>query len=186
MSIITAINFVLTNQSLKILPPMWIQKLLLFYLFLSLGSSYEFIREPANWQTAYETCQLEGKELITPSKPAQNDRLEKSLKKMNISSVWIAAQNRGHSKVFNWATSGLSVLNPKWCYLQPDNYKGVEYCVEFVRDCWNDKNCGSKLPFFCQTPHYYVKDDLKGNCKQKKNGISMECTWQNLYKKTNK
>lgn len=95
--------------------------------------------------------------------------------KNNVSEVWIAAQNRGHPSYFTWATSGKRVNTANWCPGQPDNNGGMEYCVKFVGNCWDDVNCDLKIPFYCNLPRTARPKKYEGVCKKKEDGVSMEC-----------
>uniref|UniRef100_A0AAG5D2I2 C-type lectin domain-containing protein n=1 Tax=Anopheles atroparvus TaxID=41427 RepID=A0AAG5D2I2_ANOAO len=73
------------------------------------------------------------------------------------STWWIGGTNLGREGSFIWISTNLPV-GYKTGYFnfspgQPDNYKGVENCLEIGRfgpTMWNDMPCDTKLHFVCE------------------------------------
>lgn len=73
---------------------------------------------------------------------------------------WTAGSNNHNEKKDNtnyiWFTNGKPLDYTNWIDKEPNNYKGEEHCLYFIRNQdlkWNDNNCLIKKYFVCQRQH---------------------------------
>lgn len=115
---------------------------------------------PENWMSAYEACKFYGMQLLTLYSYTEYQEVLTLMKKYKIEKVWIAATDMGHEGNFVWATTGQKVT---WMAGKADNYKNNEHCVHIWNEQWNDIDCNTKGPYFCEETAAAPKK-IMGNC----------------------
>ncbi|XDV23696.1 hypothetical protein PO909_028161 [Leuciscus waleckii] len=94
---------------------------------------YKYFSHPTKWITAEKNCQSLGANLASVRKKLENDFLLSLLP--SSTQTWIGA----HSAVDgHWMWSdGTVFLYTHWCAGEPNNYKGLEKCLEINYSCKN-------------------------------------------------
>lgn len=155
--------------------------LLLFLLSAAAAfnkSAIEFFSSPENWYTALEICQAHQMQLVTLDRFQDNKDLEELREKYGPVRFWIGATDLGEDFKFVWASTGRIVDSSNWRPFEPDNYLGLESCVEVSKDGWNDSNCQNVFPFFCQKRERYLNTNAyNGNCTEAVNVEKALCAW---------
>lgn len=64
---------------------------------------------------------------------------------------WISGSDLGHEGRFSWFSTGDPLEYKNYKVAQPDNFKGLEHCLDFnFTYGWNDAVCSTKLYFICE------------------------------------
>uniref|UniRef100_A0AAG5D1K9 C-type lectin domain-containing protein n=1 Tax=Anopheles atroparvus TaxID=41427 RepID=A0AAG5D1K9_ANOAO len=125
------------------------------------GKSYIVINKSRTFLEAWRFCASIGLRLATVTSAEESRLLDQAVNGTgNVpagSTWWIGGTNLGREGSFIWISTNLPV-GYKTGYFnfspgQPDNYKGVENCLEIGRfgpTMWNDMPCDTKLHFVCE------------------------------------
>ncbi|XP_027866888.1 galactose-specific lectin nattectin-like isoform X2 [Xiphophorus couchianus] len=74
--------------------------------------------------------------------------------------TWVGAHDSVQEGIWMWS-DGSKFLFDQWSYGQPNNFGGVEHCMDINlngRDYVNDDVCSKELPFICVRPLYPSHD----------------------------
>lgn len=107
------------------------------------------VSEKLNWFTAQELCQSRGMELLALNNSNDNCELNKIMEENNFEEIWIGANNLGFRDNFMWSSTGKFVAQASWYGGNPDNFMGMENCVEVNKLGWNDANCMLERKSIC-------------------------------------
>lgn len=126
------------------------------------GREVSVYLHPKNFYTAFETCRALDMDLLMIHNLMEELQMVELTTKYNISGVWLAATDLGHESLFVSLTTGKGLEYSNWFPSEPDNANGREHCVIFVKEYkqitdsvrggWNDFDCLSAKPFFCEMP----------------------------------
>lgn len=112
-----------------------------------------------SFSQAQQQCSMVGGHLATIVDDAQNEQLSAALNAQNQhDDVWIGLTDSAQEGVWQWVDSAAgepSVLEDgaysHWAFGQPDNWMGLEHCVDVWRDGgWNDADCNTPKGFACK------------------------------------
>ena len=125
------------------------------------------------WQAARDTCLGLGSDLaaLTSAEIASAiaAQVQSQMAGSAFQGVWIGGVDAERKGAWKWA-DGSVWANTSWAPSQPDNYNGVEGCLQLITPeqsasvawKWNDMPCGATLPFVCTVQGEVVV--FKVNC----------------------
>lgn len=112
------------------------------------------IEAPARWDVAQRTCVANGGELAMIDTDAENNALFQALRpRMGVPDLWIGLSDEAIENNFRWI-SGEPLQTPIWHPGEPNDFGGVEDCVQWVLSDgrWNDLPCHTPRPSLCEKP----------------------------------
>ncbi|ERL96123.1 lectin subunit alpha [Dendroctonus ponderosae] len=121
-------------------------------------SNYVVSKQAVTWKEAFVLCKQNGMDLVSIKNAEEHDAVAEALAPYpTIEGVnkgyWTAAMRFGTNS-FVWFTDGQPMVYTNFEDGQPDNFKGMEECVEYVKTKnkyrWNDIPCGYKFGYICQ------------------------------------
>jgi len=109
---------------------------------------HDFIFVPLNvsWSEAQAFCREHYTDLATVDDKEDNDNLLKVL--ANVSSAWIGLHRTSSASPLIWSDQSGSTFSD-WAAGQPNNYAGIQWCVNILYNKWSDQECFIKVPFVC-------------------------------------
>ncbi|XP_047658889.1 macrophage mannose receptor 1-like isoform X2 [Tachysurus fulvidraco] len=168
----------------------WCLVILVFSVTCGTGAyiphRYHFVNENKNWSEARTYCRENYTDLATIRNMGEMKKLNHTLMKKNAKTAWIGLQRAGPGR-WQWSLEDQTFYRDGVTYTnwdngkQPDNYNGVEYCVEFYKrsQIWNDDQCKKLNPFVCYegkntntNKYVYISDkkswyDAQTYCREK-------------------
>ncbi|KAK6175270.1 hypothetical protein SNE40_013767 [Patella caerulea] len=103
-----------------------------------------------NWKNANTTCEQDGGQILVMRTSVFYIKLE-ALSLLPHGEYWIGGHDMAKEGEFTWI-DGSDVTTDGWEDGQPDNYNGLEDCLQFKHLKLNDKNCIGRLKFLCEKP----------------------------------
>ncbi|XP_016963314.1 C-type lectin 37Da-like [Drosophila biarmipes] len=121
---------------------------------------YYFGPDAVNWYIAYENCRKLGSELVAFE---TNEEFDAVIGYLNSNlprgKYWTSGNDLGKTGAHNWFSSAQRISINRWAPGQPDNYKGVEHCIQFGYIYGNSNNyqlddnpCGALKNYVCEAP----------------------------------
>ncbi|KAK6177303.1 hypothetical protein SNE40_015430 [Patella caerulea] len=107
------------------------------------------ITSSATWEDAMARCYKDDGHLLIPNsqdKAAIATRL--ILRNLGVQFVHLGATDMNEEGVWNWL-NGAPIVNDR---IYTDNYDGMQHCLSYNSDRWDDQSCGLKRPFLCEIP----------------------------------
>ena len=111
---------------------------------------YKTFIEVLEWRAAEDQCKEVNAHLASIHSTEENLFISKMLTRIGINAAWIGGSNDAEGGSF-WSWTDRSQWNyDNWHIGEPNNYAGVEHCMELRKSgVHNDKNCGDALSFIC-------------------------------------
>ncbi|XP_039524868.1 C-type lectin 1-like isoform X2 [Pimephales promelas] len=109
---------------------------------------HDFIFVPLNvsWSEAQAFCREHYTDLATVDDKEDNDNLLNVM--ANVSSAWIGLHRTSSASPLIWSDQSGSTFSD-WAAGQPNNYAGIQWCVNILYNKWSDQECFIKVPFVC-------------------------------------
>ncbi|XP_059518194.1 pulmonary surfactant-associated protein D-like isoform X2 [Myotis daubentonii] len=102
------------------------------------------------FQEAEQVCAQAGGQLPSPRSAAENEALQHLLEAENKGAAFLSMTDSQTEGRFTYP-GGEPLVYSNWAPRQPDNYGGIEHCVEiFTNGKWNDTPCGEKRLVICE------------------------------------
>uniref|UniRef100_A0A1I8Q4E9 C-type lectin domain-containing protein n=1 Tax=Stomoxys calcitrans TaxID=35570 RepID=A0A1I8Q4E9_STOCA len=101
----------------------------------------------ANWLSAAEYCSSQGLTLASITSTVENQKLVQVLRDKGLVyggiSYWLSGSDLAHHGRWVWLSNGRPITYANWAKGQPNNYLGIEHCLEMYSDGrWDDVDCG--------------------------------------------
>lgn len=108
---------------------------------------HDFIFVPlnVNWSEAQSYCREHYTDLATVNDKEDNANLLKVLANAN---GWIGLHRTSSESPLIWSDRSGSTF-ADWGPNQPNNYDGIQWCVNIIQNQWNDQACHLKCAFVC-------------------------------------
>lgn len=111
---------------------------------------YLFVRTPKPWAEARTICQLQGYDLVTVNKAAEETWLDGRQGALGGGEWWIGYNDIGIENTWSWANGSLSSYN-NWRIGEPGATGSSEDCaVDGIAGQWADTDCSRSIPFICE------------------------------------
>lgn len=65
--------------------------------------------------------------------------------------MWIGGTNLADGSTYVWSPTGKLVNYKKFTSGEPNNNGGSENCLEYRNRGWNDRGCGVRQQFICES-----------------------------------
>ncbi|XP_066268395.1 perlucin-like protein [Branchiostoma lanceolatum] len=118
------------------------------------GTCFKAFNMMKAFSEAAETCRKDGGTLAMPRDTETNDFLVSLQQNPRYSSYWIGLHDRRKEREFEWIDGSALGKYDSWYPGQPDNHRGNEYCVAYLRKSlavkWFDWLCNLGAGFICQ------------------------------------
>ena len=109
---------------------------------------YKYASTPKTESGATNDCNGQGAHIASIHSAEENAFVQKLGESTH--SKWLGARKKGGS--FQWL-DGTAFNFKKWNPGMPDNYAGVESCIEIqTNKGWNDISCNSERRYVCKKP----------------------------------
>lgn len=118
------------------------------------GVAYYFCPIDTTWDEARQDCEAFGATLTSIADKAENDLIRGGLDASSIGEAWIGLSDIAQEDQFEWEDGSPLSFEP-WKSGQPDDFDGMEDCVEIEADgSWNDLPCDEIRPgYACRDPN---------------------------------
>merc|ERR1719309_560233 len=125
------------------------------------GNVYKVISEKVSFSEAQEKCKdwHPSANLASVHSQEEHEKLVKLLEKFHEGDAWIGGTDEGEEGHWRWV-DGSKFSWTKWYHGEPNNSKGQEHCLQFVRDAWkawnparsiwNDTKCRRQMVAICK------------------------------------
>ncbi|XP_033980584.1 galactose-specific lectin nattectin-like [Trematomus bernacchii] len=117
------------------------------------GRCYKYFNTETTWADAELYCVSQGGNLVSIHSREEEDFVKFLIKSSDPAEgyTWIGLHDIAKEGRWMWS-DGCAVKFVYWSSGQPDNFRGLEHCVDtnFGFDHkWNDRTCYSTLPSVC-------------------------------------
>ena len=111
---------------------------------------YKTFIEALEWRAAEDRCKKVNAHLASIHSTKENLFISNMLTRIDSNAAWIGGYNDAEGGFFWSWTDGSSWNYDNWHIGEPNNYAGVEHCMELRKfGVHNDKNCSDVLSFVC-------------------------------------
>ncbi|XP_043648055.1 C-type lectin 37Da-like [Drosophila teissieri] len=126
--------------------------------FVKIGDSYYFIesKRDINWYGAFEACRQMNADLVAFEDWKEQKLVSQYLDdKKDNKFYWTAGTDLAKQDYFVWFSTGQPVATDLWMKGEPNNFGGIEHCVELKSDGGrglNDRSCTDTNGYICKAP----------------------------------
>ncbi|XP_037708511.1 C-type lectin 37Da-like [Drosophila subpulchrella] len=121
---------------------------------------YYFGQDSVNWYVAYENCRKLGSELVAFESNQEFDAVIGYIgRNLERRKFWTSGNDLGKTGTHKWFSNAQHINLNRWASGQPDNYKGVEHCIQFGYIYVNSKEyqlddnpCSASKNYVCEAP----------------------------------
>ncbi|XP_043648080.1 C-type lectin 37Da-like [Drosophila teissieri] len=126
--------------------------------FVKIGESYYVVenKRELNWYDAFEACRQINADLVAFEDLKEQKLVSQYLDDKNIiQNFWTAGTDLAKQDYFVWFSTGQPVATDLWMKGEPNNFGGIEHCVELKSDGGrglNDRSCTDTNGYICKAP----------------------------------